>query len=134
VSSPLVPLSQSERCPCLSGQTYGECCGRFHAGDAFAPTAEQLMRSRYSAFALGNTDYLLTTWHPNTRPESLELDGGQQWVRLDIVRTIKGGPLDVHGVVEFVAHYREDGERHRQRETSRFSKVDRRWYYLDSLD
>lgn len=92
------------------------------------------MRSRYSAFALGDPDYLLATWHPSTRPRSLELDGEQQWVRLDIVRTIRGGPLDVDGVVEFTAHYREDGERHRQHETSRFVKVDRRWLYLDSLD
>lgn len=91
------------------------------------------MRSRYSAFAVGDTDYLLSTWHPRTRPRTLEQGGEQQWVRLDIVRTIKGGPLDVDGVVEFVAHYREHGERHRQHETSRFVKVDRRWFYLDAL-
>ena len=91
------------------------------------------MRSRYSAFAVGNTRYLLATWHPRTRPRTLELDGAQQWVRLDIVKTIKGGPLDVDGVVEYIAHYREDGERHRQHETGRFVRVDRRWLYLDSL-
>jgi len=91
------------------------------------------MRSRYSAFTLGATDYLLATWHPSTRPDSLELDAGMHWVRLDILGTIRGGPLDADGVVEFGAHYRLDGHRAQQHETSRFLKVDRRWLYLDSL-
>ena len=61
-------------CPCLSGEQYADCCGRFHAGEAEAPTAEQLMRSRYSAFVVLDAGYLLRTWHPETRPASLELD------------------------------------------------------------
>jgi SEC-C motif-containing protein len=120
-------------CPCLSGEQYVLCCGRFHRGDAEAPTAEQLMRSRYSAFVVGDAEYLLRTWHPDTRPEELELDPGLQWRRLDIISTVRGGPLDSEGVVEFAAHYRHDGERGVQRETSRFVRKDRRWYYLDAL-
>ena len=89
------------------------------------------MRSRYSAFALGDAQYLLNTWHPLTKPESLELDRHLIWRRLDILRTERGGLLDNDGIVEFVAHYRQDGIPSQQHEVSRFHKVDRRWYYLD---
>ncbi|MEV8148287.1 YchJ family protein [Arthrobacter sp. NPDC080073] len=118
-------------CPCLSGEPYAECCGRFHRGDADAPTAEQLMRSRYSAFVVLDSDYLLRTWHPDTRPAALDLDPDIEWRRLDILATHGGGPLDTEGTVEFAAHYRSDGERGVQRENSRFLRIDRRWYYLD---
>lgn len=120
-------------CPCLSGEQYGDCCGRFHRGDADAPTAEQLMRSRYSAFVLQDAPYLLRTWHPDTRPAELELDPAVQWRRLDIVSTSRGGPLDSEGTVEFKAYFRHDGERGIHHETSRFLRVDRRWYYLDAV-
>lgn len=90
------------------------------------------MRSRYSAFARGDGQYLLNTWHPLTRPEALELDTTITWRRLDIVRTEHGGLLDKEGVVEFIAHYREDGIAGWQHEVSRFLKADRRWYYLDA--
>ncbi|TFC95855.1 hypothetical protein E3O65_03265 [Cryobacterium breve] len=121
------------RCPCLSGNPSAECCGRFHRGDASAPTAEALMRSRYAAFALGEPDYLLATWHPLTRPETLELDGDVRWLRLDIVRTVQGGPFDSEGVVEFTAHSRSGGAAVQQHEVSRFVRLDRRWVYLDAV-
>ncbi|MGY2744716.1 YchJ family protein [Arthrobacter sp. UYCu723] len=120
-------------CPCLSGEQYSDCCGRFHRGEAEAPTAEQLMRSRYSAFVVLDAAYLLRTWHPDTRPAGLELDPEMRWRRLDIVSTSRGGPLDSEGTVEFKAHFRHDGERGVHHETSRFLRVDRRWYYLDAL-
>ncbi|SEN65287.1 SEC-C motif-containing protein [Cryobacterium luteum] len=91
------------------------------------------MRSRYSAFAYGDVQYLLKSWHPLTRPERLELDAAISWRRLDIVRTERGGLLDNAGVVEFIAHYRENGIAAQQHEVSRFRKTDHRWYYLDSL-
>ncbi|WP_254779959.1 MULTISPECIES: YchJ family protein [unclassified Arthrobacter] len=118
-------------CPCLSGEQYGDCCGRFHSGEADAPTAEQLMRSRYSAFVVLDPGYLLRTWHPSTRPDSMELDPDMQWRRLDIVSTTNGGPLDTAGTVEFAAHYRLDGDRGVQRELSRFVREDKRWFYVD---
>jgi SEC-C motif-containing protein len=120
-------------CPCLSGEQYGECCGRFHAGDAEAPTAEQLMRSRYSAFVVLDADYLLRTWHPDTRPPELELEPAMQWRRLDIVSTSRGGPLDTEGTVEFMARFRQAGGHGVHHETSRFVREDRRWYYLDAV-
>jgi SEC-C motif-containing protein len=90
------------------------------------------MRSRYSAFVVGDAAYLLRTWHPDTRPGELELDPAVEWRRLDIVSTGRGGPLDSEGTVEFKAHFRHDGERGVHHETSRFLRVDRRWYYLDA--
>ncbi|TFD62796.1 hypothetical protein E3T39_02390 [Cryobacterium suzukii] len=125
-------MTQHQRCPCLSGDTYSDCCGRFHSGAALPPTAEWLMRSRYSAFYFGDAQYLLKTWHQLTRPESLELDPEITWRRLDIVRTERGGLLDREGIVEFTAHYREDGIARQQNEVSRFLKVDRQWYYLEA--
>ena len=123
--------SDQENCPCLSGEQYGQCCGRFHRGEAEAATAEQLMRSRYCAFALLGTDYLLRTWHPRTAPEELELDPGMQWRRLDILSTSRGGPLDTEGMVEFKAYYRHGSERGVLHEASRFLRENRRWLYLD---
>jgi SEC-C motif-containing protein len=120
-------------CPCLSGEQYKDCCRRFHRGDAEAPTAEQLMRARYSAFVLLDVPYLLRTWHPDTRPAGLELEPDIQWRRLDIVSTSRGGPLDTEGTVEFKAHFRQDGRTGVQQETSRFLRLNGRWYYLDAV-
>jgi SEC-C motif domain protein len=117
------------RCPCSSGLPYAECCGPLHDGAA-APTAERLMRSRYSAFALGEADYLLTSWHPSTRPESIDLNPDQQWLSLEIVGRTGGGMLDTEGTVEFRARYRFEGDRYEQVENSRFVRVDKRWVYL----
>jgi len=127
-------LSDDARCPCLSGETYGSCCGRFHAGLAdgpFAPTAEALMRSRYSAFAVDDAAYLLASWHPSTRPVELDLDDGVTWRRLDVLRTERGGPFDAEGVVEFVARYRSVVGPGQVHEVSRFVREGGRWYYVE---
>lgn len=141
------PLDDDARCPCLSGDTYGSCCGRYHAGlrpgpdgaapGPHAPTAEALMRSRYSAFAVGDADYLRATWHPSTRPADLDLDldDDVEWRRLDVVRTEAGGPFDTTGVVEFVAHHRsrtDPADRGRLHEVSRFVREGDRWSYVDA--
>lgn len=120
-----------DRCPCLSGETYAGCCGKYHSGVQAPPTAEALMRSRYSAFAAGKRQYLLDTWHPSTRPAALDLDPHLQWRRLDIIDTAAGGPLDDRGVVRFRAHYRDGAERGVQEETSRFVRTGGNWLYLD---
>jgi len=91
------------------------------------------MRSRYSAFAVGDAAYILATWHPRTRPASVELDAGLVWTRLVIERTSGGGPFDRGGLVEFTAHYRSNDGRGRQHETSRFERVERVWYYVDGV-
>ncbi|MFC7449835.1 YchJ family protein [Rhodococcus daqingensis] len=127
-------IASTSPCPCLSGDTYGSCCGRFHSGETEAPTAERLMRSRYSAFAVGATDYLRRTWHPSTRPDRLDLDPDQRWTGLDILGCMGGGLFEAEGTVEFVAHYVHAGQRDSLREHSRFVREDGRWLYLDAID
>ncbi|WP_072736793.1 YchJ family protein [Rhodococcus triatomae] len=119
--------STSRPCPCGLPETYDACCGRFHRGAA-APTAERLMRSRYSAFARGLSDYLRDTWHPRTRPDRLDLDPGDRWTGLDVLATTGGGVFDSEGTVEFVAHRRGAPPMH---EHSRFVRDGGRWAYLD---
>jgi len=92
------------------------------------------MRSRFSAFAVGDAGYLLRTWHPRTRPVTVELDTSVRWMRLDIDRTERGTLFDTAGIVEFTAHSRLDGRRAQQHEISRFEKVDGAWLYLDAVD
>lgn len=121
------------RCPCLSGLTYDSCCGPLHAGVSSAQTAEQLMRSRYSAFAVGDAAYLSATWHPSTRPESLTLDADRQWYRLDILRTGRGGPFDTEGIVEFRAYHRSPTGKGSQHEVSSFVREGGRWWYVDGI-
>jgi SEC-C motif-containing protein len=120
----------ADRCPCLSGNPYDECCGPLHSG-ATAPTAERLMRSRYSAFALGLAEYLLTSWHPQTRPTELDLDPELRWTRLDVLDVRSGGPFDTTGTVAFRAWWRSPTERGDLRETSRFLRESGRWFYVD---
>ena len=121
------------RCPCGTGLPYAGCCGRLHDGTATAGTAEQLMRSRYSAFAVGDPAYLLATWHPSTRPPSLELDPTVRWTGLDVLATTDGGLLAAEGTVEFRAHHRVDGRAGAQHERSRFVRDSGRWSYLDGI-
>lgn len=130
VNNGAMPVS---RCPCLSGSPYDECCGPFHAGAAAAPTAERLMRSRYSAYAVGDVAYLLRTWHPGTRPQELTLEPGVRWYRLDILATSRGGMLDTDGTVEFRAHYRAPDGAREQHEVSRFVRDSGAWVYVDAV-
>lgn len=121
-------------CPCGRAATYAACCGRYHAGGPLhlqAPDAEALMRSRYSAYALGRADYLLATWHGRTRPAALDPDPpGMKWLGLEVRRV--ASPDDAHATVEFVARMRLPGGRaQRLHETSRFVREDGRWFYVD---
>lgn len=125
----LNPLADDARCPCGTGLTYSECCGRYHSG-VMAPTAETLMRSRFSAFVTRDAEYLLRTWEPVTRPATLELaDLPIRFYRLDILSTRDGGPLDKTGIVEFEAFYKGDAVGS-QRERSSFHRLeDGAWVY-----
>ncbi len=89
------------------------------------------MRSRFSAFALGDADYLRASWHPTTRPAHLDLDPEVRWYRLDVVRTERGGLLDTDGVVEFRASYRAPAGPGALHEVSRFVREHGAWLYLD---
>lgn len=122
-------------CPCRADGAalpYTSCCGRYHAGPLHlrAPSAEALMRSRYSAFVLELTDYLLATWHPSTRPVALEPNPASlQWLGLEVRRHES---LDAdHATVEFVARSKLGGRAQRLHETSRFVRENGRWFYVD---
>jgi SEC-C motif domain protein len=117
-------------CPCGHPAAYAACCGRYHA-DEVAPSAEALMRSRYSAYVMGNAAYLLATWHASTRPASLDLSAEPKakWLGLEVKRH---EILDAdHAVVEFVARYKVNGRAVRMHETSRFVREGGRWFYVD---
>lgn len=114
-------------CPCGLPLPYDACCGRFHVGSAAAPTAEALMRSRYSAFVRGDAGYLLRTWHPRTRPERLDLDPRMKWAGLEILGTTGGSAFHTAGTVTFRASYRGGS----LLERSRFERVEGVWVYVD---
>ena len=114
-------------CPCGSGTSLAQCCGRYHAGEA-APTPEALMRSRYSAFALNLTDYLLASWHPSTRPAELAPDPTTRWLRLEVLESDEDGDS---GHVHFRATFREGRRFGVLEEASRFRREAGRWYYLE---
>jgi SEC-C motif-containing protein len=123
---------------------YAACCQPWHLGQP-APTPEALMRSRYSAFVLGLADYLRATWHPSTRPPTLDLEAGTHWLGLEVrasrllddhcANAGSEGAHDAHnlakGEVEFVARSRVAGKGQRLHERSRFLREDGRWWYVD---
>lgn len=127
-----VPAAGSP-CPCGLPAAYGECCGRLHRGEAAATTAEQLMRSRFSAFAVGDAAYLLRTWHPDTRPASLDLDPALRFTRLEVVGATEGGPFHSEGTVSFRAHWSEGRESGVLTENSRFLRHEGAWVYHEAL-
>lgn len=115
-------------CPCgRFGEktSFESCCGRWLS--AFnAPDPESLMRSRYSAFVREDTAYLLATWHPSTRPDTIDFsdDNKTQWLGLSIKKTTEN-------CVEFVARYKIGGRAYRLHETSRFVLEQGKWFYVD---
>ncbi len=92
------------------------------------------MRSRYSAFARGEADYLLRTWHPRTRPEALHLDPQHVWTGLEVLSTHGGGAQDAEGSVTYRASSRaRDGRTGSMTEDARFERRGRRWVYVDGV-
>ncbi|MDW4572324.1 YchJ family metal-binding protein [Microbacterium sp. M3] len=123
-------VADTDPCPCGSGDRFHGCCGPVLHGTP-APTAERLMRSRYTAFVVGDARHLAGTWHPGTRPDDLALDPAQRWTGLEILATEGGGPGDARGTVEFRAAWRWGRERGELHERSRFVRQSGRWWYLD---
>jgi SEC-C motif domain protein len=117
----------SEVCPC-GGTSYASCCAPLHLG-APEPTPEALMRSRYSAYVLKLADYLLQSWHPETRPGAIEFDPACVWLGLSVKRSQQNAEQS-YGEVEFVARYRIGGASAvRMYEHSEFLRVAERWLY-----
>ncbi|GAA2163500.1 YchJ family protein [Pedococcus bigeumensis] len=117
----------ADACPCGTGLGYAECCRPLHEGSAQADSALRLMRSRYSAYVVHDTAYLLRTWHPRTRPSDLDASKGPAWQGLTVLETADGRDSDSVGEVEFEAVHAE-GVLH---ERSRFVKRAGRWVYVD---
>lgn len=124
--------SNQASCLCGSGVTYQQCCAILHSGQAKASTAEALMRSRFTAYAMHNGDYLLQTWDTSTCPAEIDFpnDSGE-WTQLEIVMLKKGATKDHKGIVEFKAFFTVNGEQRVMNEISRFIKKQNQWFYLD---
>jgi SEC-C motif-containing protein len=120
-----------EHCPCGSGKRLTDCCGRYLEKGEDAPTAEVLMRSRYSAYVLQREDYLLKSWYASTRPAQLGLadDVPTKWLGLEVKRHEQQN--ENRAIVEFVARYKANGRAYRLHEVSRFVYENGRWFYLD---
>ncbi len=120
-------MTFADPCPCGSTTTYDACCGPLHRGAAQATTPEQLMRSRFAAYARGEANYVFRTWHPRTRPADVTPDPALTWTRLEI--------LEARGnEVEFVAHYDSPAGAGTLHERSVFEQRGGRWVYVEALD
>jgi len=132
-----IPREREESlCPCKSRLSYARCCLSFHYGRARAETAEELMRSRYTAYFFRRVDYLVETTHPDTKERNLKKQLEEtiydvNWSGLEIVGTAKGQKEDKIGKVEFIATYFVGDEPHELHELSRFKKFKGMWKYLD---
>jgi SEC-C motif-containing protein len=129
----VAPAAPGGKGKALSVLPYAACCGRYIAAPGAtappAPDAESLMRSRYTAFVCERADHLLATWHPDTRPPSLDFEPRAQWLGLQVRRH---GVIDAdYAIVEFVARHRVGGRAVRLHETSRFVRQGGQWWYVD---
>lgn len=124
-------------CYCCSGNKFEDCCQPFISGTAKPPTAEALMRSRYSAYVTVEVDYLLRTTHPSTRKfhdaESIkQWAKSSSWQKLEIISTIDGSPKDKKGMVEFKAYYLDEHQQPQiHHEHSNFLKELGKWFFVD---
>lgn len=121
---------------CLCGSTvdYLHCCGLYHTGAKIPQTADVLMRSRFTAYALHNAEYLQMTWAINKRPKIIDFSKDTaKWSHLHIVSTRKGGVNDYSGTVEFKAYFQQQGEESVMNEISRFKKIAGHWFYVDGV-
>lgn len=117
-------------CPCGSGRSLGKCCGPILAGHVAAPTAEALMRSRYTAFALGSVEHLTRTWDPATRPAAINIDPARKWTGLEIIDSVDGRELASSGVVEFRASWQKGRQSGQLHERSTFGRIAGCWVYV----
>ncbi len=123
-------MTKNVICPCGSNESRKTCCGPYLDGTSQPQTATRCMRSRYSAYVEHNSDYLLQSWHPLSRPKIVEFDPSTVWLGLSVKRSENGRTKDSKGVVEFTARYRVHGMVSRLHEISQFKSENGRWYYL----
>ncbi len=122
-------------CPCGSGVSYEDCCQPIISGTKDAPTAEALMRSRYTAFAKVEIEHLCESLHPEHR-DDFDAKAAEKWAResewlgLDVIKTVDGGEDDKEGVVEFTAKYTDRGQQIDHHEVARFERAEGKWYFV----
>lgn len=121
---------ETNLCPCKSGKSYESCCGPILSGRKPAKTAEDLMRSRYTAYCRGRSEYVLRTWHKSTRPVTLDPGTIPEWNNLEVIRTEKGHEEDSEGYVEFRASAMTHLTPYSLHETSYFVKEKGQWFYV----
>ena len=124
-----------EDCPCGNNKTYAACCKLAHQSHKTVTTAEQLMRSRYTAFTMANGDYLMESHHISTRPVNekeaiVAWAKSVDWVRLEICSKSAGTAINTTGTVRFKAYFRENGKLNFIKEHSKFIRENDCWYYL----
>ncbi|GAB6070294.1 YchJ family metal-binding protein [Thiomicrorhabdus hydrogeniphila] len=129
----MLEINNNALCLCGSKQIYAECCKPYHQQTQIPDTAEKLMRSRFSAYELHLTDYLLFTWDKITRPGSIEYTPGLHWTKLSLNGRKKGRKKDAEGWVTFIAYYQlNNGEAGSMHEKSYFRKNEiGHWKYVD---
>jgi len=123
-------------CPCGSDKTYSECCEPIINGAQPAQTAEQLMRARYSAHVVAQMDFIFESLHPDHRSGydhqgTREWAESSEWLGLEVLGTVEGGPDDDTGQVEFIAHYRDKGVIQDHHECAQFKRKDGIWKFTD---
>jgi len=124
----------SIKCLCGSDEHYASCCQPFHQNTKNPLTAALLMRSRFTAYAMKNEEYLLQTWDISKRPKEINFaKETAEWTKLEILKTKKGEEKDSKGIVEFKAYYTQDNQDYVMSEISRFKKTAGRWVYLDGI-
>jgi len=133
---PAKPVAPDSACPCGSKKLLGDCCLNYIAGKSLPPTAEALMRSRYTAHTLVAVDYLWQTWSPEARVKSSKADieawaSNCEWLGLQILTVQAGKEKDNEGTVSFIAIFRQNGQLQHHQETSLFRKTSDGWHYID---
>lgn len=128
-------MSGAQTCECGSGQPYESCCGQYHRGTVEAPTAEALLRARYTAYVRRIDAYLARTWHRENRPaDATPENPALKWLGLEILKLEHGTAADNRGVIEFVARYSVGGRQEQLHERSCFVREAGLWYYVDGDD
>ena len=129
-------MKTSDNCPCASGKAYGECCGPIIGGERKAATASELMRARYSAYAVGDVKFLYNSSGPEVQAEfdektTREWSKSATWQGMEIIETERGGEADEDGYVSFIARYTANKQACEHRERSYFKKIDGAWRFID---
>ena len=132
-------VKETDKCPCCSGKSYGECCSPILSGKEKARTAEALMRARYTAYVVHNIDFIINTCESGEKIAEIDRKATEDWSNksvwhgLKVLRTEKGGENDDEGIVEFEATYTQKNIRDVHHEIGGFKKINGEWFYSEGM-